>query len=304
MNDLIKSPLNYTGGKYKLLDQILPMLPDSTNRFIDLFCGGCNVGINAKFNEVIFIDNQKQLMRLFETFKDNDKDYILHTIENIINTYGLSQSSRHGYDYYNCSSSNGLGEYNKINFLKMRKDYNCREEDNFYNDILFYTIIIFAFNNQIRFNKMGKCNIPVGKRDFNDRIRKNLLSFIDRIEDINAKFVMSDFREFEFYDKEKDTVIYADPPYLISNAAYNEQDGWNDKKEKALLELLDYIHSKKIKFALSNVIESKGIKNEILINWSRKYNVNHLDFSYKNSNYQKKSEHRNAKNIEVLITNY
>lgn len=37
----IKSPLNYIGGKYKLLEQILPLLPKETNTFVDLFVGGC-----------------------------------------------------------------------------------------------------------------------------------------------------------------------------------------------------------------------------------------------------------------------
>lgn len=36
----IKSPLNYTGGKYKLLPQILPLLPNNIDTFIDLFWGG------------------------------------------------------------------------------------------------------------------------------------------------------------------------------------------------------------------------------------------------------------------------
>lgn len=31
--DLIKSPLNYVGGKFKLLPQILPLFPDSINTF-------------------------------------------------------------------------------------------------------------------------------------------------------------------------------------------------------------------------------------------------------------------------------
>ena len=39
----IKSCLNYTGGKYKLLNQILPLFPQDIDKFIDLFCGGASV---------------------------------------------------------------------------------------------------------------------------------------------------------------------------------------------------------------------------------------------------------------------
>ena len=39
-DELIKSPLNYTGGKYNLLTQLFPLFPDEINTFIDLFGGG------------------------------------------------------------------------------------------------------------------------------------------------------------------------------------------------------------------------------------------------------------------------
>lgn len=38
--ELIKSPLNYVGGKYKLLPQILPLFPAHINTFYDVFGGG------------------------------------------------------------------------------------------------------------------------------------------------------------------------------------------------------------------------------------------------------------------------
>ena len=49
-NRYIKSPLNYTGGKYRLLDRILPAFPRDYCRFVDLFAGGFNVGINVDEN--------------------------------------------------------------------------------------------------------------------------------------------------------------------------------------------------------------------------------------------------------------
>lgn len=39
-NENIKSPLNYTGGKHKILDQIKPIFPENIDLFIDLFSGG------------------------------------------------------------------------------------------------------------------------------------------------------------------------------------------------------------------------------------------------------------------------
>lgn len=36
----IKSPLNYVGGKFKLLPEIIPLFPTNINTFVDLFGGG------------------------------------------------------------------------------------------------------------------------------------------------------------------------------------------------------------------------------------------------------------------------
>lgn len=40
MENYIQSPLNYTGGKYKLLKQIVPLFPTNIDIFVDLFGGG------------------------------------------------------------------------------------------------------------------------------------------------------------------------------------------------------------------------------------------------------------------------
>lgn len=62
---MIKSPLNYTGGKFKLLPQILPLFPQ-TNNFLDLFCGGCNVSVNVNSNKITCNDNQLFLIGLYK----------------------------------------------------------------------------------------------------------------------------------------------------------------------------------------------------------------------------------------------
>lgn len=298
----IKSPLNYTGGKYKLLPQLIKYFPNDIKVFIDLFCGGCNVGININAEKIICIDNQGQLIKMFNTFKNYDKEHIIDSIENIIKTNNLSNTFENGYDYYKCNSSDGLSSYNKSMFLKIREEYNSRKEDSYYYDILFYTIVVYAFNNQVRFNRKGNYNIPVGKRDFNSKIRSNLNNFIEAIHGKNIFFESKDFKELNINQLDKYSFVYADPPYLLTTATYNEQGGWNDARESDLLCLLDKLDNKGIKFALSNVLESKGKTNNILKKWSKKYKINYLDYNYQNSNYQKKN--KDGKEVEVLITNY
>ena len=167
---------------------------------------------------------------------------------------------------------------------------------------MFFVFTLYGFNNQIRFNSKGGYNIPVGKRDFNSILKDNLNKFINRIKENDIEFLNEDFRQFDWKSLNRSDFVYLDPPYLISNATYNEQNGWTEKDELQLLDLLDELNSRGIRFALSNVIEHKGNVNEILKKWSKKYKINYLDYSYKNSNYQKKD--KKTKSVEVLITNY
>lgn len=303
---MIQSPLNYIGGKYKLLPQILPFFPTRINTFVDLFCGGCNVGINVKAKKHIYNDTDMHLLYLYNTLKNLDKDVTLEMIYGIIEKYGLSLVSKNGYDFYRCNSSKGLSEYNKEKFLKLRKDFNSLVIDDYYYYVMLYTLIVYSFNNQIRFNGEGKFNLPVGKRDFNKRMEKKLISFIDVIKSQDSRFLCVDFMDFDIAQLDEHDFVYLDPPYLIACATYNERNGWNDSDEKRLLYFIDKMSRAKIKCALSNVLSSKGKENSILIKWleenKSQYTVHHLDHSYSNSNYHTKDKTDSSR--EVLITNY
>ena len=303
--EIIQSPLNYTGGKFKLLPQILPLFPKNIDIFVDLFCGGATVGINVKSNKTILNDTNDNLTLLFSMFKNLGNDF-LSLIDEIIEKYELSQSSKYGYDYYNCDSNTGLAPYNKDRFLKLRDDFNNSKDIGYYHYAMLYTLILYSFNNQIRFNSQGHFNLPVGKRDYNEKMKQKLQKFIDRLKEKDYKFSNLDFRDFDISTLNSDSFVYADPPYLITCATYNEQGGWSEKDEHDLLNFLDNFHKNNIKFALSNVLRSKGKENSILIEWTQrnsdKYKVINLNYSYNNSNYQTKNKSEVTE--EVLIVNY
>ena len=200
------------------------------------------------------------LKNMFETFKTLDKETTFAKIDRIIAENGLSDSSRHGYEAYGCTSASGLAAYNGEKFLKLREKFNGMTERNEDYYIKLYVLIVFAFNNQIRFNKKGQYNLPVGKRDFNKNMREKLSLFIDRLKNGDYRFENADFRELPNEDWDEKTFVYADPPYLITCATYNEQDGWNEGLERELHAYLDSLHERGIRFALSNVLQTKGKK--------------------------------------------
>ena len=304
--EMIPSPLNYTGGKFRLLPQILPYFPENIDCFVDLFCGGCNVGINADCKKIVFNDQNRKLLQLYLTFRRLGREAVFERIRRIIERYGLSQVSERGYAYYGCDSSAGLSRVNKEPYLRLRRDFNAvRTEDDEY-FIMLYVLIVYSFNNQIRFNRKGEFNLPVGKRDFNRKMQKKLAAFIDRLQTRDCLFSWEDFRSFDISALTPADFVYIDPPYLITCATYNERDGWNEERERELLAFMDRLHERRIRFALSNVLRSKGRENRLLLEWleanASQYRVIRLEYSYANSNYHTRDKTPNSE--EVLVVNY
>ena len=290
----IKSPMNYTGGKYKLLHQIEPLFPENINLFVDLFTGGGNIAVNVKANKIVANDCEENIIGIYQTFQKYDNvDELIGQIEEIIKTYGLTIDNMEAYNQFR----------NDYNSLKTSQgDYSPLSSYNI--NILLYVLICYSFNHQYRFNSKGEFNMPFGKErsQWNENMKNNLINFHRQIKEKDIVFLNKDFRQLKVDKLGINDFVYCDPPYLITCATYNEKDGWNQECEEDLLKLLDELNTKKIKFALSNVLYSKGKTNDLLIEWSKKYNVHHLDYTYQNCNYHTKD--KTNKSDEVLITNY
>lgn len=299
----VKSPLNYTGGKFKLLSQLEDHFPKSIETFIDLFGGGFNVGANVNSSKIVYNDNQKQTMRIVELFKKFHFKQIIERIDSIISEFGLSNSYQKGYEFYGCNCSQGLGNFNKSKYEKLRGKYNKEKKNCIEADFDLLTLIIFSFNNQIRFNSKCEFNMPVGKRDFNSQSRKHIEYFSRRLFNRDIEFTSQDFRKLDI-SKYDSPFVYCDPPYFLGKASYNENGGWSEQDEKDLLTLLSKLNNEGIKFALSNMIKHKGQEHTILENWVKNngFNLIKIKSNYSNSNYH--IINNKLVTEEVLITNY
>lgn len=280
------SPMNYIGGKYKLLPQIIPLFPKNIRTFVDLFCGGCNVGINARAQKVVFNDNLSYLIDLYKTFNTLDINEILSHIESRITQYNLSKTNEDGYK-------------------ELRKLYNKER-----NPLDLFVLVAYSFNHQIRFNNSHEFNNPFGRdrRYFNPKMKKNLYTFLKVLQNKPSEFVCFNFDEFDFSAYTNEDFVYCDPPYLITTGPYNDGKrgftGWNNNEEIRLLNILSQLNDKNIKFGLSNVLIHKGKQNDILTEWveCNDFYVTHLNKNYSNSKYH--ASDRNLQTDEVLITNY
>lgn len=279
----IKSPMNYTGGKYKILEHIIPNFPKSINNFVDLFTGGLNVGINVQADTIYANDQITYLIELYKLFQDTPVDSLLMTIKERISYFNLSKINAEGYNALRA-------EYNKSKSL-----------------LDLFVLTCYSFNHQIRFNSKHEFNASFGKErsSYNESIERNLVLFCNALHKKNIILSASDFRDFDFTRLAKSDVVYCDPPYLITTGSYNDGKrgfkDWTESDDSDLFVLLDKLNEQGILFALSNVFAHKGQKNDALIEWSKKYTVLFIDKTYSNCSYHFKD--RRTKTVEVLITN-
>lgn len=287
MTDFIKSPLNYIGGKYKILPQIFPLFPREINCFVDLFAGGANVGLNANSKKIILNDNLIYLIDMFQDLATTPEEKVLDYIDKTVVKFELSMNNADGY-------------------IKLREQYNKAKKPL---DLLILTF--FSFNHQIRFNSDHKFNTPFGKNRsrYNASIKENLIDFMNALHSKNIFFTKLDFDKFDFSQLGKNDFVYCDPPYLIAVGTYNDGKrgftGWSGDQEQKLLSILDSLNDQKIKFALSNVLTHKGKRNDLLNDWikNNNYTVHNINKDYANSSYQTSSRNGTLTR-EVLITNY
>ena len=272
-----ESPLNYIGSKAKMISHIKKSLPSKFNSFVDACGGGFNVGININADKIIYNDINHFVSNLVASFKTNDTyQYILY-LKRIIKKFGLEAK-------------------NAKSYLKVREYYNSLPLEK-RDPKLLYAVILYGFNQQIRFNGNHEFNNPVGMRWFNDKVLEKMISFSRVIKEKNIIFESKDYREL-FSEIDKNTFIYLDPPYMLTNGSYNDGKrgfhGWNKRTEKQLFNFVTKLNDEGKAFMISYVLEHKGQFNGQFDSWIKQgeHNLIHVEPILGN----------NRK--EIFITNY
>ena len=272
-----ESPLNYIGSKAKMISHIKKNLPDNFSSFIDACGGGFNVGINITAGKIIYNDINHFVSNLVASFKINDTyQYILY-LKRIIKKFGLEAKNAESY-------------------LKVRIYYNSLPPEKRDSKLL-YAVILYGFNQQIRFNGNHEFNNPVGMRWFNDKVLEKMISFSRVIKEKNVIFESKDYREL-LSEIDKNTFIYFDPPYMLTNGSYNDGKrgfhGWNKRTEKQLFNFATKLNDDGKRFMISYVLEHRGQLNGQFDSWIKngEHNLIHIEPVLGN----------NRK--EIFITNY
>lgn len=280
---MIETPFNYTGSKFKLLEQLLPEFNYNKPYFIDLFTGGGSIYTNVldKFDKIIANDIISDLI-------------------------GIHQSLMLGDDIIEKTKSICPGKGNPDGFSILRNNYNETPTPEG-----LWALMLSSTNNMMRFNQKFKYNQTYGDRGWNSNTDKKVELFTNHIRQYKDKvrFTSKPFSEVEINSDR--AMVYADPPYgriknedgsigkkQISEAGYNAF--WKEDDDKRLYEYLRQVDSKGSSFMVSGVLRHDGKTCWMLDKLIQDgFRCKELEFDY-----NKVSRKGEKETTEVIIMNY
>ena len=218
--------LKWIGGKTRLLDQLLPHLPQG-KRLVEPFVGSGAVFLNTDFDEYLLADFNEDLINLHIAVRDNLKRVIKDTKE--------------------------LFKHNDpIQYYKFRDEYNV-SQDGYERGVLLLYLNRHCFNGLVRYNTKGLYNASYGKYKNVYYPEDELRFFHERSQ--NAIFKHQDFEQTLTEVQEGD-VVYCDPPYIPLNHTANftnyNKEPFNMKHQVKLKSLLEELSDKGIKVSATN----------------------------------------------------
>ena len=268
---MIEPPFNYTGSKYKILNQLLKYFDYTKDNFVDLFAGGGSVYANVVQDYKIIYANDiiKNLIDIHERIIDDAENTIREVKKTVV-----SKDDKEGYH-------------------KLRDSYNLDPSP-----IKLYALMLCCTNNMMRFNKSFKFNQTFGKRTYNNNTEKKILNFSRALQKYKNNLVFSslDFKEFVVPDN---SFIYIDCPYSNTLAGYNSY--WDKSDDIELFNLCRDLNKREITFAVSGVkIEGQEKCRLLKLLENEKYiSVKEIECDY---NKVSRAGKKNFK--EVLLINY
>jgi DNA adenine methylase len=188
----IRPFLKWAGGKFRVLDRLLPLLPKGS-RLVEPFAGSAAVSLNAGFPAAIVADFNADLVNLYQSIQSDTNRFVLEA---------GALFGRHN---------------NRSSFDTLRAEFN-ESADPFRRSVIFVYLNRHGFNGLCRYNAKGRFNVPFGRYDNPGFPMTEIHAFAEAAKRI--EFVHGDFVSTMSEAKEGD-VIYCDPPYVPLSVTSN-----------------------------------------------------------------------------------
>lgn len=184
--------LKWAGGKGRLLDQILPMLPETWGTYYEPFIGGGALFFNMRPDRAVISDVNERLIDAYVAIRDE-----LPALVELLDHH----ASRHSKDYY----------------YRARERFNRgRKVSSLERAALMIYLNKTCFNGLYRENSRGEFNVPMGSYVNPSVYRLNNLSAVSQqLQDTDIR--VASF-EHVLENAKPGDLVYFDPPYVPVSA--------------------------------------------------------------------------------------
>jgi DNA adenine methylase len=229
--DVPRPFLKWAGGKRQLLPQIVKYVPEHYETYIEPVAGGGAMFFYLKPRKAILIDNNRELMNVYDVIKNNVKDLIASLKKHVY---------EENYYYKMRNVDRNPSEFAKWSSIERASRTICLNR--------------ICFNGLYRVNKKGEFNVPFG-RYVNPLIcdEENLHVVHDTLQ--NVELVTDSFERCLDFAREND-FIYLDPPYVplssTSNFTSYTSECFDNHYQEKLKDVFLALNDRKCKLVLSN----------------------------------------------------
>ena len=264
--------IKWAGGKSQLLPELSSRIPSDFSCYFEPFIGGAALFFHLQPNRSILVDINQDLINCYTVIK--------HDVETLI-----EDLKKHHYaqDYfYQIRSVDRSPDYLKWSAIERASRFIFLNKT--------------CYNGLYRVNSKGEYNVPF-RRYTNPKIidAENLRACNQALK--NTTLLCDSFLNIEDQITPND-FVYFDPPYLPLSATANftsySKSGFDLSMQIALRNLCERLHSKGIKFMLSNS------SSPLILQLYNKFTIEFVEASRMiNSSGSKRGKIK-----EVVITNY
>ena len=233
--NLLLSPiLKWVGGKRQLLSEIIPLIDESCDNYVEPFIGGGAVLFRLQPKKAIINDYNTELINVYRTVRDD-----LDGLVALLKEHEKYNSSDY---YYEVRALDRTPDFDKMSNLEKAAR------------IIYLNKT--CYNGLYRVNSLGQFNSPYGKYKNPNIVNEVVLRAISKYLNRNEISIRSGDYKDVLNDIEKNTFVYLDPPYMpISSSSsftgYTE-GGFGYDKQVELKEECDKLNSKGVQFLQSN----------------------------------------------------
>lgn len=222
--------LKWAGGKYRLLNRIVPLLPEG-NRLVEPFVGSGSVFLNTDYEDYLCCDSNADLISLYTQLQDEGEQFIAYA-----RAFFTPENNQ------------------KEKYLEWRHVFNSTSHTRL-KAALFLYLNRHGFNGLCRYNQSGGFNVPFGSYAKPYFPEEELLSFLNKLKNAQVEFKTQSF-EKTFSDVQAGDVIYCDPPYVALSSTANftsyATNSFGENQQQDLAQLANNASKNNIPVIISN----------------------------------------------------